>query len=237
MKTSTLKVIAVLSIPLALFAVAMPAQAATEATRYITVSAEGTVKVVPDAVRLTATVSFLGTSSKEALAQVAKSANAVRAALKAQSIATKDIATQTVNVYPEYNYTQDKGQVLTGYRASQVFVVTIRAASSAGDVVDAVAAAGGENTQINSVNPFVLNASKAASSARSIAVKNAKAKALAYASLLGVKLGRVNYLVENGSPAISTPIYSAMAKDSTASTVIDLGEQDVTVSITVQWGL
>jgi uncharacterized protein YggE len=234
MKTSLIKKVALVALPIIALTSA-PAQAA-EATRYITVSAEGTVKVTPDAVRLTSTVSYLGTTSKDALAQVAKSANAVRSALKNSAIATKDIATQTVTVYPEYNYTQDKGQVLTGYRASQTFVVVIRAASTAGDVVDAVATSGGENTQINSVTPFVLDPTKATATARAAAVKNAKAKATSYASLLGVKLGRINYLVENGSPSISAPIYS-MAKDSASSTVIDLGQQDVTVSITVQWGL
>jgi uncharacterized protein YggE len=234
MKTSTISKVLLLLIPAALIASSAPAQAA--ATRYVTVNAEGTVKVTPDAVRLTATVTYLGTTSKDALAHVATSANAVREALKAASIATKDIATQNVSVYPEYNYTQDKGSVLTGYRASQVFVVTIRKADTAGDIVDAVAVAGGENTQINSATPFVLNTSKAIDAARAAAVKNAKIKATAYAKLLGIKLGRVNYLVENSSPAFSFPIASTVAKDST-STVIDLGEQDVTVSITIQWSL
>ncbi len=237
MKTSTIKVLALFAIPMALLATTAPAQAATEATRYITVSAEGTVKVTPDAVRLNATVSALANTSKDALAQVATSATAVRNALKAQSIATKDIASQTVSVYPEYNYTQDKGNILVGYRASQTFSITIRAASKAGAVVEAVAAAGGDNTQVNSVTPFVLDASKAVASARAVAVKNAKAKAASYASLLGVKLGRVNYLVENSSPVISTPSYAAAAKDTVASIEIDLGQQDVTVSVTVQWGL
>jgi len=91
--------------------------------------------------------------------------------------------------------------------------------------------------QIQGVTPFVLDSSKATESARANAVKNAKAKATSYAKLLGAKLGRVNYLVENSSP-ISYPPVMAMAKaaDSEA-TVVDLGQQDVTVSITIQWAL
>jgi uncharacterized protein YggE len=84
----------------------------------------------------------------------------------------------------------------------------------------------------------VLDASKVTESARAAAVKNAKAKAASYAKLMGVKLGKVNYLVENGSPAISVPIFAATAKaESDAATVVDLGQQDVTVSITMQWAL
>jgi uncharacterized protein len=91
--------------------------------------------------------------------------------------------------------------------------------------------------QIQGVTPFVLDSSKATESARANAVKNAKAKAASYAKLLDTKLGRVNYLVENSSPVNYPPVMAmAKAADSEA-TVVDLGQQDVTVSITIQWAL
>ena len=239
MTTSILKKTLLLLTPLALIAsVASPVTAsAATTTRYITVSAEGTVKVVPDAVRLTATVTAVSLTNKEALALTSTNAAAVRKALVAAGIATKDIATQNITVYPEYKYDSNGGSALIGYRGSQIFSVVIRAAASAGSVVDSVVAAAGDAVQINAVAPFVLDASKAAESARVVAVKNAKAKANSYAKLLGIKLGKVNYLTENGSPAISGPIYTASAKAEDAATVVDLGQQDVTVSITVQWAL
>lgn len=213
-----------------------PASYAATPNRYITVSADGTVKVAPDAVRINASVSVVGATSKEALASTATSASAVRAAFLANGVAARDIATQSVSVYPEYNYTQDKGQVLTGYRASQSFVVVIRNAGNAGTVVDAIVAAGGDNLQLSGVTPYILDSSKATIGARTAAVKNAKVKASSYASLLGIKLGKVNYLIENSSPSIYPPIMAA-AKDSSGATQIDLGLQDVTVSITIQWAL
>ena len=218
-------------------AASLPAEAATTATRYVTVNSDGSVKVTPDAVRLNANVSVVAGSNKEALAKTSTSAAAVRAALTAAGIAKADIATQSISVYPEYNYTQDKGSVLIGYRGSQGFVVTIKNAEKAGAVVDAVVAAGGDNLQIQGVTPFVLDSSKATESARANAVKNAKAKAASYANLLDAKLGRVNYLVENSSPVNYPPVMAmAKAADSEA-TVVDLGQQDVTVSITIQWAL
>lgn len=213
-----------------------PSTQAATPSRYITISADGTAKVTPDAVRINAAVSTVGATSKEASTSVATSAAAVRAAFLANGVASKDIATQSVTIYPEYNYTQDKGQVLVGYRATQSFVVIIRNAGTAGVVVDAIVTAGGDNLQLNGVTPFVLDPSKATISARTAAVKNAKSKASSYASLLGVKLGKVNYLVENSSP-ISYPPIMAATKDATGGTQIDLGLQDVTVSITVQWAL
>jgi uncharacterized protein YggE len=240
MTTSTIKKSLLLLTPIALIAaLVLPTTAnAATATRYITVSAEGTVKVAPDAVRLTATVSVVANTNKEALALANTNSAAVRKALIAAGVATKDIATQNITVYPEYRYENNGGSTLTGYRGSQVFSVVIRAAAKAGSIVDDVVAAAGDAVQINSVSPFVVDAAKAAESARSVAVKNAKAKATSYAKLLGVKLGKVNYLTENGSPSISTPVFVASAKaEGDAATVVDLGRQDVTVSITIQWAL
>lgn len=214
-----------------------PANAATTTSRYVTVNSDGTVKVTPDAVRLNANVSIVAGSNKDALAKTSTVATAVRAALTASGIAKADIATQSVTVYPEYNYTQDKGSALIGYRGSQSFVVTIKNATNAGAIVDAVVAAGGDDLQIQGVTPFILDPSKATELARASAVKNAKAKANSYAKLLGVKLGRVNYLIENSSP-INYPPVMAMAKAADSSaTVVDLGQQDVSVSITIQWSL
>jgi uncharacterized protein YggE len=240
MKTTTKRNVTVLSIALALVAgiVAMPAaSAATSPSRYVTITADGSVKVVPDAVRMNATVSIISGTSKEAQAQVSKTSAAVRAALVAAQIDKKDIATQSITVYPEYNYTQEAGSKLIGYRSSQSFAIIIRNAANAGDIVDSVVAAGGDNLQINGVSPFVLDSTKAAESARAVAVKNAKSKAASYAKLLGVKLGKVTYIVENYAPA-SYPVQVALGKAQDAmSTVVDLGQQDVTVSVTVRWAL
>jgi uncharacterized protein YggE len=206
------------------------------ATRYITVSAQGTIKVTPDAVRLSATVSAVAATSKDALAAANKTAAAVRAALKAAKTEAKDISTQTVTVYPEYKYANDGTSTQIGYRGSQSITIVIRAADTAGSVVDSLIAAGGDNLQINGATPFVLDSTKSLDAARAAAVKSAKSKATSYASLIGVKLGKVNYLVENSAPTNYTPVMS-VAKAESDATVIDLGQQDVTISITVQWAL
>jgi uncharacterized protein YggE len=206
------------------------------ATRYISVSAQGAVKVVPDAVRINATATAVAASSKEALAATAKTSTAVRAALKSAKIDTKDIATQSVTVYPEYKYTADGGSTLTGYRGSQSFTIIVRAADTAGSLIDALVTAGGDNLQINGATPFVLDSTKSLEAARAAAVKSAKSKAASYAKLMGAKLGKVNYLVENSAPTNYTPVM-AVAKAESDATVIDLGQQDVTISVTVQWSL
>jgi uncharacterized protein YggE len=240
MTTTRVRKIAASLIALALaggIVASLPAEAATPATRYVTVNSQGSIKVTPDAVRLNANVSVVAGSNKVALTKTSTASAAVRAALTKAGILKADIATQSITVYPEYNYTQEKGSVLVGYRGSQSFVVTIKNAENAGAVVDAVVAAGGDDLQIQGVTPFVLDSSKATESARANAVMNAKAKATSYAKLLDAKLGRVNYLVENSSPINYLPIMAMGKAADSEATVVDLGEQDVTVSITIQWSL
>ena len=239
MKLKPIRTITALAIALSLVgatALAVPASAATTDTRYITISATGSTSVVPDAVRITATVSVVGATAKAALGTAGVSSSAVRAALAANKVSTKDFATQSITVYPEYSYPPTGNPVISGYRASQSFDITVRAAKTAGAVVDAIVEAGGDNVQVNGVSPFVLDTSKAVQSARTSAVVRAKAKAASYAKLLGIKLGRVIYLDET-SAGTPSPIYSMTAKADSAATVVDLGEQKVSVSVTIRWAI
>ena len=214
---------------------ALPANAA-ESSKHITVSGVGTSTVTPDAVRFFASVSVVAKSNKEALASASKSVTAVRGSLRVNGIATKDVKTSSLTVYPEYNYSQDKGQELLGYRATQSFTVVIRKADNAGVVIDAVVVAGGDALQINGVAPFLLNGAAATEKAREAAVADAKARANSYAKYLGVSLGRVISLTEVNAPVYNFPV---MAKGAAAedATQIDLGETEVTVTVTVRWGV
>ena len=218
-------------------ALAIPANGAgTADNRFITVTGAGTISVVPDAVRFNATVSTIGSTNAAALSSATKSAAAVRAALKTAGIATKDVRSANISVYPEYNWTQEAGTKITGYRASQSFDVLIRKASDAGTIIEAVVTAGGDNVQLGGVIPTTLNPAIATEEARAAAVANAKSKASSYAKLLGTSIGKVLFLEEQSSPIYSSPFPMAKA-EADSDVQIDLGEQDVTVTITVRWAL
>ena len=220
-------------------ALAIPANGAGSTdNRFITVTGVGTISVVPDAVRFNATISTIGSTNAAALSAASKSAAAVRAALIKAGIATKDIRSANISVYPEYNWTQETGTKITGYRGSQSFDVLVRTASKAGTIIEAVVTAGGDTVQLGGVIPTTLNPSAATEDARAAAVANAKSKASSYAKLLGTSIGKVISLEEQSSPVYSSPFPTAKAGAADAAAVeIDLGEQDVTVTITVRWAL
>ena len=88
--------------------------------------------------------------------------------------------------------------------------------------------------QLGGVVPTTLNPAVATEGARAAAVANAKSKATSYAKLLGVSVGKVLSLEEQYSPVYSSPFPMAKAAEADSAVQIDLGEQDVTVSITVR---
>ena len=201
----------------------------------ITVQATGTADVVPDAVRLSLSVSVLAESNDVALSGAASTSENVRSALTDLGIDAADVATQTVTVNPEYSYTESEGQKIVGYRASQVFDVLIRDAAMAGAVIDAVVAAGGANVSINYTSPVVDDATVGAVAAREDAVAKARAKAEEYAKLLDVDLGDVVYLTEVSAPTNVVVGAKADAMAESSGTVIDLGTQEVSVTVEVRW--
>ena len=201
----------------------------------ITVQATGVADVVPDAVQVSLSVSVVAEANDVALSQVAATAEVVRTTLEQLGIDAADIATQSVSVNPEYSYTEAEGQKIVGYRASQTFDVLVRDASAAGAVVDALVAAGGANLSINATYPVVNDSTAAAQAARDDAVAKARAKAEEYAKLLDVELGDLVFLTEISAPTNITIGAKADVMAESASTVIDLGTQEVTVTVEVRW--
>ena len=204
--------------------------------RYITLNGVGTSMVTPDAVRFFSSVSVLAKTNIDALSIASSSANAVRAALKSEGIASKDITTSSLTVYPEYNYSQDKGQQLVGYRATQSFTIVVRKAESAGAVIDAVVGAGGDSLQVSGVSPFLANGATATEKAREAAAADAMSRANSYAKYLGTSLGKIIYLTEVNAPTYTFPTLVGKVESSDA-TKIDLGQTEVTVTVTTQWSL
>ena len=206
----------------------------------VTVQATGTVKVVPDGVSFNFAVSVLAQSSETAMSDASAAAEKVRAALDAAGVAGEDIATQNISVYPEYVSSSTGTQTLSGYRAQQVFTVTLRDTAKAGEVVDSVIAAGGNSLQVYGVTPTLLDTDAAVAEAREAAIKSAKEKAKDYAGLVDEDLGSVVYITEINSPSSPVPLMvgdAGSAELSMTKTVVNLGTQEVSVTVEVRWSL
>jgi len=203
----------------------------------VTVEATGLVKVVPDAVQFNFSVFAIDASSSGALKRANELASQAREALDKANVDKDEIATQSINIYPEYSYSQDGVQNLVGFRATQSFAVTLRDTTSAGEVVDAVVASVGTDLSIDTLAPILINSKDAAEQARENAIKIAKDKAEDYADLLGVDLGNVISVREFATSG-STPqpwLRADLAVGESSKTVVDLGTQEVSVTVEARW--
>lgn len=212
----------------------------SSSTQGVTVQATGTIKVVPDGVSFNFAVSVLAQSSETAMADASATAELVRVALDDAGIKSEDIATQNISVYPEYLADGSGAQTLSGYRAQQVFTVTLREPENAGEVVDSVIAAGGNSLQVYGVTPTLLNTDEVTALARDAAIASAKEKAKDYAQLIDGELDSVIYVTEISSPVSPEWLRAGVAdsaETSSSKTVVNLGMQEVSVTVEVRWSL
>jgi uncharacterized protein YggE len=205
----------------------------------ISVAGEGKVQGKPDIAQIQLGVSVLRDTVAAARDQAATSLTAMTNSLKANGIADKDIQTQQLNISPEYDYTNGK-QLLKGFRVTNVLSAKLRDINTTSKVVDDAVVAGGDDTQIQGITFTIDNPAELQKQAREKAVADARSRAETLASAAGAELGDVMAISEGGG--VQPVMYSGAMLDTmkTAAapeTPIQPGELDVTIDVSVTWGL
>lgn len=222
---------------LTLFATAAPAVAAENGPRGITVSAIGQIKVTPDAVNISYSISSLRKTSSEALSAVNAIQSQARALILSAGVKKDDITTTGLSLYPEYSYDVNyKEPILIGYRATQSTTAAFYVIAKAESSLDDLAALSGD-LRLSGLSFFIGDPTKYEDKMRTLAVAKAKSKATAYAKLLGRKLGAVQYLTETSAPVSSYRWETALPSPGADKTQIDPGQQSIAISIEVRWNL
>ena len=210
----------------------MPTAQPTVVNRTITVSGNGKVTVKPDIATLNLGVQANASTATAALSQSNAAATKLIAALKAAGVADDDIVTSGIQVYPTYS----SGSFITGYQSSNSVTVTVRSIDRTGPVIDAAAAAAGDNVTIGGVSFSVGNPEKVLAAARSAAIANAAARAGQFADAAHVHVGSVLQISEVSVSPI--PIFASPTADAAGgATPVQTGTQDLTVSVTVVYAL
>ena len=204
--------------------------------RAIHVTGSGSVTGEPDIATLDLGVSVEKETVAEAREEAASAMTALIASLKANNVAEKDIKTENFSIYPQYDYT-DNGRILRGYRVNNTVRAKIRELATLSDVIDAAAAAGGNSIVINSIQFMIDDTTPLQTQARSLAVKDAEAKAQTLAEASGVTLGEPITITES-TYFEGPPIPFAMAEEAfddaaRTATPIVAGELTVTVNVSV----
>lgn len=121
-------------------AVGAPTVDGEPAVHTITVSATGSITMVPDVARVSVGVTVTKITVKAARDAASASMNAIIASLKALGIDERDLKTVSIDLSPQYN--SSSTPKIVGYRMSQQLQIIVRDLDKAGDVVDAATAAG-----------------------------------------------------------------------------------------------
>ncbi len=199
----------------------------------ISVAGTATVTGTPDTLRLSMSVSVSRSSVGDALGQANAAAARVQAALKRSGVATKDLQTSGMSIYPTYG---SSGSTITGYQVSESLTAVLRHLDKAGAAISAAVSAGGNDVRVDGVSLDIEDTGALLASARAEAVGDALTKAEQYARAAGREVGPLISLSESVTP--TRPVYpSAMGADAAKSVPIQAGSQDVQVTVSAVYAL
>jgi len=204
----------------------------------ISVTGEWKTNMAPDSMVISLSISELAATTQDAQAQSNAKVNQVKAILEKYNIPAKDIKTENVSVYEEFDWT-DGGRKPLGYRSAQTLTITIADGdytTVGGQIIDEVAQVGG--VQVNNTYFALKDKNEAMATARADAFADAKAKAeqLANAAWLRVKkaISINDSYVDYGSPVYPMYAKAEAAMDGMGGGAdISAGEMEVTVQIQV----
>lgn len=214
----------------------------------ITVTGTGEVFAAPDIAEFSFTVSEEGEDVDTVQTQVSETVSGVFSALRGLDIDDEDMKTTNYNSYPRYEWKLetcvekecDRERVLVGYELSQTTTIKVRDLESVGGVLSALGSAKVDN--INGPNFRVEDRDIYKSEAREDAVIEAREKAEALASNLGVSLGKVVGFWEDDYGGGPEPYFSesAMMDMSSVRTLkaepeIAAGEDRITSSVNITY--
>ncbi|MDO7866902.1 SIMPL domain-containing protein [Nocardioides jiangxiensis] len=206
----------------------------------VTVAGSGKVTVVPDLLIADLTIHVTRDTNAAALADGNAIEAKVTAALQKAGVAKKDIRTTGFSVNPHYDYSRG-GERQAGYDADHSIRVYARDLDTAGKVIGDAVTAGGNAVRVQGTRLTLSDKDAAMAEAREKAMKDAKARAKAYAAAGGRDLGEVVTIRENSASAGYQPAaidgFDAKASAAGAAVPIEPGEQKLSVSVQVVYEL
>jgi hypothetical protein len=203
----------------------------------ISVSGTGNASGAPDLALVELGVSTEGKTVKDARDAAATAMNDVSDALKSDAVADKDVQTRQFSIEPEYQY-PDGRQELIGFRVTNIVEVKVRDLDRVGEVIDDVAAAGGDVVQVQGLSFTIEKPEDLRAQARQEAMADARARAEGLAELASVKLGKPLSVTESTTTPPSPVLEAAPSgRGAQEATPIEAGELEVSVTVDILFAI
>jgi uncharacterized protein YggE len=211
------------------------AQAAGDSIATLQANGDGEVMVVPDIAIVTIGVVTRAATAGDAIARNSTDLDAVIAAIRAEGVEEKDIATTGFNVNPVYQ-TQprppaDVPPPIVGYSVSNDVRVTIRAIASSGPILDKVVRTGAN--RVSGIQFDVSDRAVHEDAAIARAIAEARRRGTLMAEAAGVTLGRVLSVTASAGGG-NVPVFARFDAASAAPPVLP-GQRAITASASVTW--
>lgn len=200
----------------------------------LAVVGEGKVEVTPDTAYVDAGITVDNRANvKEVQDTINSINNKIVNALRDIGIEKGDIKTSNYSVFPNYKYENNINSI-SGYNGNATIEVKVRNTQEVSNIISAVTNAGAN--QIQGVRFVIDKPEQYREEARDKAIVNAKDQATKLAKNLGIKLGKIDNIVES-SPDQNIPLYSkGVAADGMGGgggPTIEEGTQTVTSIVTL----
>jgi uncharacterized protein YggE len=210
----------------------------------ISIFGTGTVLAQPDIIQMRITLSNVAQTTKMAQDEVNKMVGQALAILKAAGIEDKNIMTASLTFRSEYEYTSRR--ILVGQIAEQSITFSVDNINNNGErvseIIDKLIQING--IELNQINFSVKNNTDYFVRSRELAFQKAVEKAEQYAELSNLKIVKVLKISEDINQQMSpmnnrlmnnSMDYQMDAGSATASTIVPMGELEITTRIFVEF--
>ena len=124
----------------------------TETPRTISVTGTGSAEAVPDLLTVSIGVECRRETVAEAYGDAGTRTAAITSELRQHGVDSADMSTSGLNVRAEVNWQEGRGQIVTGYLASNMLTVRIRELSGSSQILASAVAAGGDDVRLDGLN-------------------------------------------------------------------------------------
>ena len=191
------------------------------------------MSVKPDQARINLSVVNQAATAQDASAQNANAVSNVLNQLNGLLGPLADIKTIAYSLSPNYTYIQGQVPVLTGFTASNTIQVTTGDLSVVGKIIDTGISAGAN--QVTSLQFGLKDDTPAKIQALKLATVQAKTRADAMASGVGMRTGAVQVVQEGYS--VANPLQVGISAAPAATTPVQSGTVNVQANVTLDVSL
>ncbi len=213
----------------------------TSSPNTLVVSGKGQAAAIPDSATLSYTVAKTASTVSAAMDAATRVQKKALAAIEGEGVAAKDIRTTAYTIQPHRTYRPCPVGTsicppakITGYDVSQTVSVKIPDLAAVSGIIAQLGAVGVSN--LSGPNFSVSNPTAVKDEARAKAIAQAKEKARALATQLGVRLGHLIHYTETTGPGPLPYALSAASRSAEAPS-LPVGENEYTVTVSLTYAI